>query len=227
MPVQLFNHPTLYTLYQPLGHFFLLINNVGTQLKFFLYDQTVILFLNSTLCILHLKFYIFSGIFLHFILITHFYNHRITQTIALHYFRNVTVWPQSPLGMKSIVESLCCCNHTFIYLFSNLHLRIWFREIMRKRDREREREREREKHWCKRNINRSSPTSAPTRDGAYNLGLCPDQDQTLHFLLYEMTLPPTEPQDQGLQLHFFKHCWAISFPMDHCTYLSDLSLFDH
>lgn len=62
---------------------------------------------------MHLKFCISNGIFLHSILTTHFYNHRINQTITLNYFRNLTVWPQSP-------KILDISSATAIMLFKNI-----------------------------------------------------------------------------------------------------------
>lgn len=80
--------------------------------------QTVLLFLNSTFSILHLKNsttseiifdYFWNSIFLHSISTTYFFYHRINQTITLNYFRNLTVWPQS---RKILYMSFCYCNYT-------------------------------------------------------------------------------------------------------------------
>ena len=45
---------------------------------------------------------------------------------------------------------------------------------------------------------RLPPISTLTGDWNYNLGVCPDQDQTHHLLVYGTTLQPTEPPGQGL-----------------------------
>lgn len=104
---------TLYGIYQSLGHVSLLVNNIGSQLTLLFYCQTVILFLNFTFWVSHLKFYYFNDIILHSISTTHFYNHRINQTIMLNYFRNLTLTAVFFRNGKSAAKSHCYCNYTF------------------------------------------------------------------------------------------------------------------